>query len=169
MTEDELSLMERMWSMHVPAKRIAEALGYSTNTVLRNAMSDRQRFPYRRKKIGRGKRELWIERVISGRCTKRQAMMTLGVCEETMNRWLRNRREEDGMSISRRSENLYTDTLTRRNLCDMVATLEDDKRKLMSRMAALDEVNKSMVTTIARLEEELAEKEDDSGDQGKAD
>lgn len=157
MTEGELSVMERMWSRNVPAKRIAEVLGYSTDTILRNAMNDRHRFPFRRHKINRRDRELWVSRITSGRYTKRQAMEALGVCDETVNRWLRARKGDDEVTISGRSENLYTSTLSRRNLCDMVATLEEDKKDMLLQVSELRQQHKSMARTMARLEEELAD------------
>lgn len=164
MTEEELSVMERLWSMNVPVKQIAEVLGYSTDTIINKAADHRHRFPYRKRRFSRAVREEWTEEILSGRRTKKDAMAELGVCDETVNRWLRERRRKDGMSISKRSEDLYTGALTRRNLCDTIATLEDDKRLLLKRISDLEEKNGSMLRAIARLEEELAEREEHDGD-----
>lgn len=48
MTPDELDEMERLWAAHVRIEDIADAIGYSTPTIVKAAASDRKRYPSRK-------------------------------------------------------------------------------------------------------------------------
>lgn len=48
MTPDELDQMERLWAARVRVEDIADAIGYSTSTIVKAAASDRKRYPRRK-------------------------------------------------------------------------------------------------------------------------
>lgn len=48
MTPDELDEMERLWAARVRVEDIADAIGYSTSTIVKAAASDRKRYPSRK-------------------------------------------------------------------------------------------------------------------------
>ena len=84
MSEDELYEMEQMWREGVPARKIAERMGYAYQYVLRVATNHRERFPYRVRKVDEKKMAMWVERIMSGRATYQQATRALGVCKRTI-------------------------------------------------------------------------------------
>lgn len=92
MTDAELDLVERLWHEDVPAKHIARELGYSTATILSVAYHNRERFPYRHKRVDKAKMDIWIERILAGRVSIRKACKELGVSHETVASRVRERR-----------------------------------------------------------------------------
>ena len=91
-TDAELDLFERLWREDVPAKHIAKEMGYSTKTILSVAYHNRERFPYRHKRVDKAKMDVWIERILAGRVSVRKACKELGVSHETVASRVRERR-----------------------------------------------------------------------------
>ena len=90
MTEDELDMLEKLYAGPMPLRQIATRLGYGVDTVQKELARDRDRFPYRHKRISRGERERWVARIRAGKATPRQAAKALGVSPVTISKWVRS-------------------------------------------------------------------------------
>lgn len=88
LTPEQLDEMERMWAAGVSAQHIADTLGVTKQQVHTTAMCDRGRFPYRHRFLSQSVKDEWVDRIIEGKATYKQAAEELGVGRSTVRRWV---------------------------------------------------------------------------------
>ena len=92
MTEDELALLEQLWSGAMRIEQIATEMGYSKSTIADVVKRDRKRFPLRRRNFTQSERDRWADRVLSGEIGTFDAACMAGVTPQTICKWKRERK-----------------------------------------------------------------------------
>lgn len=89
MTPEVEAELVRLWNEGVSEERIAREVGYAVSTVRTYACLHRDKLPYRRGHVDRHVKQVWVERIRSGRYTVAQASKALGVTKSAVRRWLK--------------------------------------------------------------------------------
>lgn len=89
MTPEVEAELVRLWNAGVSERRISQETGYSVSVIRAYACHNRDKCPYRHKRIDERVKEMWVERIRSGRYTVAQVSKALGVTKFSVRRWLK--------------------------------------------------------------------------------